>query len=235
MSKINLSVVIPVYNEEKTVLEILKRVNTLQSHFNLEIIIIDDGSIDSTKMILMENKKLYSKLLFIEKNSGKGKAVIEGIKMCTNDYIVIQDADLEYNPSDLKLFSNKISEIKAELIMGSRFIGNNRSVLHFWHMLGNKFITFLFNIINNTTFSDIYCCYCMFKKDLIDHNKLQSLGWGQQAEILTYLVSKSKKNYEIGINYDARNYNEGKKIRYHHVFGVCFWIFYTKIKIFFKK
>ncbi len=235
MNKIDLSIIIPVYNEEKTILEILKRVNDLKSHFNLEIIIIDDGSIDSTKLILKENKELYSKSLFLEKNSGKGAAVIQGIKMCTHEYIAIQDADLEYIPSDLKMFSNKIYEINAELIMGSRFIGNNRSVLHFWHMLGNKFITFLFNIINNTTFTDIYCCYCMFKKNLIDYKKLQSLGWGQQAEILTYLVHKSKKNYEIGVNYDARNYNEGKKIRYHHVFGVCFWIFFTKIKIFFKK
>lgn len=234
MSKISLSVVLPIYNEEKTILKILKKVNDLSSHFNMEIIIIDDGSIDSTKQLLKENSNLYTKSLFLEKNSGKGKAVIEGIKMCNGEYIVIQDADLEYNPNDLKIFSNKIFEIDAELIMGSRFIGNTRSVLHFWHMIGNKFITLLFNVLNNTTFSDIYCCYCMFKKELINPNKLQCTGWGQQAEILTYLVKKSKKNFEIGISYNARNYNEGKKIRYHHVFGVCFWIFYTKIKAFFK-
>ena len=235
MSKIDLSVIIPIYNEEKTILEILKKVNDLKSHFNLEIIIIDDGSVDSTKLLLNENKELYSKSLFLEKNSGKGKAVIEGIKMSNNEYIVIQDADLEYTPDDLKLFSNKIFEINAELIMGSRFIGNTRSVLHFWHMIGNKFITYLFNVLNNTTFTDIYCCYCMFKKELINPKKLQSTGWGQQAEILTYLVKKSNKNFEIGISYNARNYHEGKKIRYHHVFGVCFWIFYTKIKILFSK
>ena len=95
--------------------------------------------------------------------------------------------------------------------MGSRFIGRKRSVLHFWHMTGNKVITLLFNLLNNTTFTDIYCCYCMFKKELINHEKLKSYGWGQQAEILTYLVKNSDKIFEIGINYNARNYKEGKK------------------------
>ena len=117
--------------------------------------------------------------------------------------------------------------------MGSRFIGTRRSVLHFWHMIGNKFITFLFNFLNNTTFTDIYCCYCMFKRQLIDVNKLKCYNWGQQAEILTYLINKNSKIFEIGVNYHARNYNEGKKIRYYDVFSVIYWIISTKIKKFF--
>ena len=97
-------------------------------------------------------------------------------------------------------------------------------------MIGNKFITFLLNLINNTTFTDIYCCYCMFKKDLLDPKKLRSYGWGQQAEILTYLVNKESKLFEIGVNYNGRTYSEGKKIRYYDVFAVIYWILSTKIK-----
>ena len=117
--------------------------------------------------------------------------------------------------------------------MGSRFTASQRSVLHFWHMLGNRLITLLFNFLNNTTFSDIYCCYCMFKKDLIDVRRLKCNGWGQQAEILTYVVSKNTKIYEIGIDYHGRTYEEGKKIRYFDVFNVIFWIITTRIRKFF--
>ena len=114
--------------------------------------------------------------------------------------------------------------------MGSRFIGTRRSVLHFWHMLGNKFITFIFNFLNNTTFTDIYCCYCMFRRNSIDVKNLKCNNWGQQAEILTYVVNKNSKIFEIGVNYHGRTYNEGKKIRYYDVFSVIYWIFATKIK-----
>ena len=114
--------------------------------------------------------------------------------------------------------------------MGSRFIGRQRSVLHFWHMIGNKFITLLFNLINNTTFTDIYCCYCMFRRNLIDVNKLKCHNWGQQAEILTYVVDKKSKIFEIGISYHGRTYDEGKKIRYYDVFSVIYWIIFTKIR-----
>ena len=226
----SLSIVIPVYNEEKTVLDILNQVDKLKNFCELEVIIINDGSIDNTKKIIQDNPKLYSKFINLDQNKGKGKAVIEGIKECTKNYIIIQDADLEYDPEDIKIFLEQIKKIKYDLILGSRFIGNKRTVLNFWHMIGNKFITFLFNLINNTTFTDIYCCYCMFKKDLLDPKKLRSYGWGQQAEILTYLVNKESKLFEIGVNYNGRTYSEGKKIRYYDVFAVIYWILSTKIK-----
>ena len=114
--------------------------------------------------------------------------------------------------------------------MGSRFTSSTRSTLHFWHTIGNKFVTFCFNLINNTSFTDIYCCNILFNKKSLD-TRLSSYGWGQQAEILTHLVHNSKKIYEVGVNYNARNYNEGKKIRYYHVFQVIYWIIYTKLKI----
>jgi glycosyltransferase involved in cell wall biosynthesis len=233
MNKINLSIIIPVFNEEKTLLEILKKTNQLSDVCEIEIIVIDDCSTDNSINIIKDNKYLYSKSIFLEKNFGKGKVVIEGLKHTSGEYIVIQDADLEYEPQDLKDFISNIKKNNPDLIMGSRFIGRRRSVLHFWHMVGNKFITFLFNIINNTTFTDIYCCYCLFKRELIDQNKLRSHGWGQQAEILTYLVKKSKRILEIGVNYNARDYKEGKKIRYYDIFGVIYFIILTKFKTLF--
>jgi len=225
-----LSIIIPVFNEETTILEILNRVNILKKNCQLEVIVINDGSNDNSKKIIENNSQYYSKFIDLEKNSGKGKAIIEGIKICTSDYILIQDADLEYDPQDIINFIEENSENNFDIIMGSRFIGNKRTVLHFWHMLGNKFITFLFNFLNNTTFSDIYCCYCMFKKDLVNVKKLKCYGWGQQAEILTYAVNNKTKIFEIGINYHGRNYDEGKKIRYYDVFGVIYWIIFTRIR-----
>lgn len=231
---ISLSIVVPVFNEEKTILEILKKINVLQKNYKIEIILVNDGSTDSSKKIIDENKKLYSKCIHLDKNSGKGKAVIEGLKLCNMNYVIIQDADLEYDPNDILIFLQELEKFNFDLIMGSRFIGTKRSVLHFWHMLGNKFITFLFNFLNNTTFTDIYCCYCLFRRDLINPKDLRCLGWGQQAEILTFAINTKLKLYEIAVNYNGRNYDEGKKIRYHHVFGVIFWMFLTKLKKVFK-
>jgi len=226
----SLSIIIPVYNEEKTLLNLLNKVKKLDTVCELEVIIVNDGSSDGSKEIINNNENLYSKAIHLKKNSGKGKAVIEGIKNCNLDYILIQDADLEYDPSDIKVFLEENKKYNYDLIMGSRFIGTRRSVLHFWHMLGNKFITFIFNFLNNTTFTDIYCCYCMFRRNSIDVKNLKCNNWGQQAEILTYVVNKNSKIFEIGVNYHGRTYNEGKKIRYYDVFSVIYWIFATKIK-----
>ncbi len=229
----SLSIIIPVYNEEKTLLNVLNKVKKLHTICDLEVIIVNDGSSDKSKEIIDNNENLFSKAIHLKKNSGKGKAVIEGIKNCNLDYILIQDADLEYDPNDIKVFLEENKRFNYDLIMGSRFIGTRRSVLHFWHMLGNKFITFLFNLLNNTTFTDIYCCYCMFRRNSINVENLKCNNWGQQAEILTYVVNKNSKIFEIGVNYHGRTYNEGKKIRYYDVFSVIYWIFATKIKKYF--
>jgi len=231
---IKLTVIIPVFNEEKTLSKILNEVKYLKKLCNLEIILINDGSTDNTKQIIDENKSLYTNAINLDENKGKGNAVIEGLKNANGDYIIIQDADLEYDPRDIEKFLIKIKRNQADCIMGSRFTGSERSVLNFWHMIGNKFITLLFNFLNNTAFTDIYCCYCLFNRNLVNPDKLNSNGWGQQAEILTYVVKNSKKIYEIAVNYNGRTYDDGKKIRYYNIFEVIYWMLNAKIKIFFK-
>lgn len=230
---INLSIIIPVYNEENTLLDVLKNIKQLKNFCNLEIIVVNDGSTDKTSKVIEDNKELFTKSINLNKNLGKGKAVIEGLKNCNLDYVLVQDADLEYDPLDIKEFIFQIQNFKFDIILGSRFINNNRTVLNFWHMAGNKFISLLFNIINNTTFSDIYCCYFMFKRKDIEVNNLKSFGWGQQAEILTFVTNKNSKIFEIGIRYHGRSYAEGKKIKYYDVFSVIYWILITKIRKFF--
>ena len=230
---INLSIIIPVYNEENTLLDVLKNIKKLKNFCNLEIIVVNDGSTDKTSKVIEDNKELFTKSINLNKNLGKGKAVIEGLKNCNLDYVLVQDADLEYDPQDIKEFIFQIENFKFDIILGSRFISNNRTVLNFWHMAGNKFISLLFNIINNTTFSDIYCCYFMFKRKDIEVNNLKSFGWGQQAEILTFVTNKNSKIFEIGVRYHGRSYAEGKKIKYYDVFSVIYWILITKIRKFF--
>ena len=226
----SISIIIPIFNEEKTILKILNKLQFLKDFCSIEIVLVNDGSTDKSKDIIDQNKSLYTKVINLKKNYGKGKAVIEGLKNCSGDYLLVQDADLEYEPRDIIKFIEKIKNYSADLIIGSRFIGSERSILHFWHMVGNKFITILFNFLNNTTFSDIYCCYCLIKRNNINLNKLKSFGWGQHAEILTYAVKNSSKIYEIGINYNARTYSEGKKIKYFNIFEVIFWIINTRLK-----
>ena len=229
-----LTIIVPVYNEEKTIKEILSDLRILEEYCKLEIIVVNDCSKDDSLKIINENKNLFNVLINLDKNKGKGKAVIEGLKKSNGQYILIQDADLEYEPKDIISFLEKIKHQNADLVMGSRFIGINRSVLNFWHMIGNKMITFLFNLLNNTTFSDIYCCYCLFERKNLQVEKLKSNGWGQQAEILTYLVKNSSKIYEVAVNYNGRTYTEGKKIRYIHAIDVIYWILITKLKVLFS-
>ena len=231
---ISVSIIIPTFNEEKTILKILEKIEKIKSKLDLEIVVVNDGSTDNTKQLLENNPQHFNTVKHLNQNLGKGKAIIEGINLSTKDFIFFQDADLEYEPNDLLKFVEIAEKNSAELVMGSRFTSNTRSILHFWHMLGNKFITVLFNLLNNTTFTDIYCCSCLFKKKNLPVSKLKSFGWGQQAEILTYLISNTVKIYESSVGYNARRYEEGKKIRYYHVLEVIYWIIFTRLKILIK-
>lgn len=221
------SIIIPCYNEEKTILEILRRVNQQKvKDINFEVIVIDDGSKDKTRELLDSNPNLYSKFIKMPKNGGKGAAVKAGLQEASGDYILFQDADLEYDPKEYETLLYPVTEFNVDVVIGSRFISPRYTrVAYFWHKLGNNFITLMFNLFNNTTFTDIYSCYLLYRKDLVDASKLKTLGWEQQAEILTKAVKKGRVFYEVPISYHGRSYDEGKKIRAHHVISVLWAIF----------
>lgn len=212
---INLSIIMPAYNEEKTIIEILKKVSEVKiDGVNKEVIVIDDCSTDNTLNLLRKNKNLYDQLIESNENCGKGASVKKGLLKANGDYILFQDADLEYDPKDYIKLLEPILRFNADLVVGSRLVASQLTrVYYFWHKVGNKFITFLFNFMNNTTFTDIYSCYLVFRSELINPNQLSTSGWEQQAEILSKVVSRSNSFYEVPVNYYGRTYKEGKKIR----------------------
>ena len=225
------SVLIPVFNEEKTVIEVLKRLNSTKvDEVDYEVIVINDGSTDKTKELLEQNKNLFSKLINNERNSGKGFSVKEGLKVASGDYIIFQDADLEYDPIEFKKFIKVCRQFDADLILGSRFIYSEYTRSHnILNKIGNHILTFIFNIFYNTTFTDIYSCYLCYKKILIDPNNLKTYGFDQHAEILCKAVKKGKKFYEVPISYNGRTHEEGKKIKFYHFFSVVFRIIIQRL------
>ena len=221
-----LSILIPVYNEEKTLLNILERINESKiENFDFETIIINDGSDDNTFNVIKENRDLYDKVINLDKNRGKGYAVKSGLKIATGDYVIFQDADLEYDPKEFIKFTNLINKFSVDVIIGSRF---NYSDYIRSHNIANKFgnyiLTLFFNLLYNTTFTDIYSCYLAFRRDILDVDKLKTDGFEQHAEILCKIVKKSDKFYEVPINYNGRSAKEGKKIKFYHFFTVIYRI-----------
>jgi len=226
-----ISVIVPVYNEEKTILQVLKKLSNLkEEEKSLQIIVIDDGSKDGTGKILSDNQNLIDKLITNDNNSGKGYSVKKGLELADGEYVIFQDADLEYDPYDFKKFFNLIKKFNPDLIIGSRFVYSEYTRSHnILNKLGNNLITFLFNIIYNTTFTDIYSCYACFKKNLLNANSLESKGFEQHAEILCKVVKKGKKFYEVPISYNGRSHEEGKKIKFYHIFSVIYQILIRRI------
>ena len=226
-----ISVLVSVYNEEKTILDVLKRLSDIKKFgHSIEVIVINDGSSDNSEKIINENKHLIDKLISNETNRGKGYSIKKGLESSNGKYIIFQDADLEYDPNDFLKFFKLIEKFNPDLIIGSRL--NYSDYTRSYNILnkfGNKLITFLFNIIYNTTFTDIYSCYACFKKDLLNINSLKTVGFEQHAEILCKVVKKGKKFYEVPINYNGRDYEEGKKIKFYHIFGVIFQIIIGRI------
>jgi len=226
-----ISILVSVYNEEKTILDVLKRLSDIKKFgHSIEVIVINDGSSDNSEKIINENKHLIDKLISNETNRGKGYSIKKGLESSNGKYIIFQDADLEYDPNDFLKFFKLIEKFNPDLIIGSRL--NYSDYTRSYNILnkfGNKLITFLFNIIYNTTFTDIYSCYACFKKDLLNINSLKTVGFEQHAEILCKVVKKGKKFYEVPINYNGRDYEEGKKIKFYHIFGVIFQIIIGRI------
>lgn len=229
----DLNILIPVYNEEKTIIEVLSKLNKVCKPIkNKSIIVVDDGSTDKTHKLLEKNKKLYSKLVTSPINKGKGNAIILGLNEVSSGYILIQDADLEYDPIEILRLWEIVKSNDIDVLLTTRMSGSPLTRVHyFWHKLGNKSITLMFNLINNTTFTDIYSGYIIFKRKLIKTKSLKFYGWGQQAEILTYLKNESKKIYEAPISYKGRTYEEGKKINVYAMVPVIFAIIWTKLRI----
>ncbi|MDH3254339.1 MAG: glycosyltransferase family 2 protein [Acidobacteriota bacterium] len=223
------SIIVPAYNEGATIIELLERVNTQSvDGFELEVIVIDDGSSDNSVALLESRPDLYSQLIPLPRNGGKGAAVKEGLKVATGEYVLFQDADLEYDPSEYADLLVPVTKFDADVVIGSRVIAPRFTRVHFfWHKVGNRAITNVFNLFFNTTFTDIYSCYLMYRRSLVDPDRLRSVGWEQHAEILATAAKKANVMYEVPISYHGRTYDEGKKIRAHHVFAI-FWMMMRK-------
>jgi|TARA_B110000027_G_C16080179_1_gene283293 glycosyltransferase involved in cell wall biosynthesis len=221
-----ISILIPSFNEEKTILNVLNRISKIMpTGANYEVVVINDGSKDNTLDLLKQNKNLYNQLITYNKNFGKGNAIKKGLEVSKGKYIIFQDADLEYDPIEINKFVNLINRFEPDLIIGSRFNYSEYTRSHYiLNKFGNIFITLIFNLFYNTTFTDIYSCYVCFKKDLLNEKNLKTIGFEQQAEILGKVVKNGKKFYEVPISYNGRTYEEGKKIKFYHIFSVLFRI-----------
>ena len=208
-----ISVIIPCYNEAKTIELIVERVLAIKQ-YDIEIIIIDDFSNDGTTEIL--KTKLTSKIrkiLYNEKNFGKGYCIRKGIEKSNGDIILIQDADLEYNPQDYHKLLNPILNGDADVVFGSRFLGGEeKRVLFFWHSLANKILTLFSNMCSDINLTDMETCYKVFKSSLIKKIELKENRFGFEPEITAKIAKLKPKIYEVGISYHGRTYEEGKKI-----------------------
>ena len=215
-----LSIVIPCYNEEKTIHLILDKIRqvVLLNNIEKEFIVINDCSSDKTRESIenyfIKFNDLDYKIFTHEANKGKGAAIHTGIANATGDYLIIQDADLEYNPNEFNLLLQPVVDGFADIVFGSRFMGGNpHRILFFWHSIGNKFLTAISNIFTNLNLSDMETCYKLFRTDIIQGIKLKEKRFGFEPEVTAKISRvKNARIYEVGISYYGRTYDDGKKI-----------------------
>lgn len=227
-----LSIIIPCYNEEKTVHLILDKVRevALKNNISKELIIVNDcskdGTIDAIHRYFSAHPEIEYKLFSHEVNKGKGAAIHTGIGKATGDYVIIQDADLEYDPQEYNILIQPVLDGFADVVFGSRFAGGNpHRILFFWHSIGNKFLTFLSNMFTNLNITDMETCYKLFRRDIIQNMTLKEKRFGFEPEVTAKVARvKGARIYEVGISYYGRTFEEGKKIGWKDGFRAIYCI-----------
>jgi glycosyltransferase involved in cell wall biosynthesis len=224
MSEFKLSVIIPVYNEETTLEEIVRRVRAVE--VNKEIILVDDGSTDSSRRILERLADTPGiRVFFHDRNRGKGAAVRTAIQHVEGDAILIQDADLEYDPRDYPMLLQPLLEGTSKVVYGSRFLGGPRRAMLFWHMIANKLLTLTTNILYDSILSDMETCYKLFDIEVIRSIPLHARGFELEPEITAKVLKRGYRIYEVPIRYAGREYHEGKKIKGTDAFHALWALF----------
>jgi glycosyltransferase involved in cell wall biosynthesis len=226
-----LSVVMPVYNERATLREVVEKV--LAVPLEIELICVDDGSRDGSREILGELQSSHPQIRVVLQpyNMGKGAALRRGIQEATGDFVIIQDADLEYDPSEYPLMIEPLVQNKADVVFGSRFLGGApHRVLYFWHSVGNRALTLLSNCLTNINLSDMETCYKVFRRDVIQSIPIEENRFGFEPEITVKVARRKLRIYEVGISYWGRTYEEGKKIGWKDGFRALYCLVKYSVK-----
>ena len=216
-----LSVIVPVYDERNTVVEIVRRMRAVDLPVDLEIVIVDDGSTDGTRDVLRQLADSTVRVVLHEHNQGKGAAIRTGLEKVTGDLVLIQDADLEYDPEDWPKLLNPVLRGKAQVVYGSRFTGERRNML-FLHWVGNRFLSLVTNVLYNTTLSDMETCYKLFDRTVLEGITINASRFEFEPEITAKLLRRGIRIYEVPISYTGREFEEGKKITWRDGF-IALW------------